>query len=260
MDYKTKLTTFCETQLNKKAPSVPTDIANLLNEPNSIKTISVTDCNDILLDKALQQQVGYSILPNGGWYVAMKSPMPNVTKEMIDWWFWWVPQAPIRYQMWFPGSHKTISYDAKDERYFKEPFSKFRPNTQFPDEIIGSIKGKLTIEFVYATDFGFSQKAISESKVETIVCGHFGLVSPKIQHTEMCHLFFKSENGLEIVSRFWLGNKISMQPTFFNKIIDSRFVKSKIFDAKRAKDMTEHCCMEYRNLATFLPKLYNEFA
>ena len=121
------------------------------------------------------------------------------------------------------------------------------------------MKGRLTIEFIYPRDFGFSEKAISDSKVETIVCGHVGLVSPKILHTEMRPFVFQTENGLEIVSRFWLGNKLSMQPPLLNKVLENHLVKSKIFNSQRAKDMAEHCCMEYRNLATFLPELYNKF-
>lgn len=117
VDYKAELKIFCETQLKKDVESVPLNVAKLLEKPNRIKAILYQDCDQILLDKELQQQIGYSILPNGGWYVAMKSLMPNVTKEMVDWWFWWHAQDPIRYKMWFPNTHKCNAYDTKYETY-----------------------------------------------------------------------------------------------------------------------------------------------
>lgn len=259
MNNDKELDIFCQKQLTKKVEPVPAEIIKQLEQPNQIKTISYQNCDEILTNKELQKQVGYSQLDDGGWYVAMVSQMPNVTKEMIDWWFWWHSQDALRYQMWFPGSHIDISFGKKDENYFKQPFNGFKPNTQYPNEIIGTIKGKLSIDFVYPTDFGFSQQAINESNVETFVCGHVGLGNAKIQHTEMCHIFFKNENGLTIVSRFWMGSNLSMKPSFGNKILNSKAIKSKIFTAQRAKDMAEHCCMEYRNLSTFLPELYSKF-
>ena len=158
MDYKTELKAFCEAQVKKNAAPIPVDVAKLLEEPNCIKAISYIDCNELLIDKELQQQIGYAVFPNGCWYVAMRSPMPGVTQEMIDWWFWWQAQDSLRYKMWFPNAHKHIRYDKKDETYFRRPFREFKPNTQYPDEVIGSMRGKLVIEFVYPTILVFCRK------------------------------------------------------------------------------------------------------
>ena len=39
-----------------------------------------------------------------------------------------------------------------------------------------------------------------------IVCGHVGAFNNLIKHTEMAHIFKQTEDGLFMISRFWLGN------------------------------------------------------
>ena len=44
----------------------------------------------------------------------MTCPLPGVTAEMVQWWFWWHCQEDLRYQVWYPGDHIRISYRKKD--------------------------------------------------------------------------------------------------------------------------------------------------
>jgi hypothetical protein len=61
---------------------------------------------DRLLDPApLAAETGWCTLDDGTGYVAVRTPMPNVTSEMVEWWYTWNPRDPIRYQIWFPGAH-----------------------------------------------------------------------------------------------------------------------------------------------------------
>ena len=83
---------------------------------------------------------------------------------MINWWFWWHPQADERYHSWFPGEHFSISYAGKDRAYFKQTtVPAFRPNTQFPVERIGGRKMPLRIDFVTPEDFGFEERKMEEN-------------------------------------------------------------------------------------------------
>lgn len=264
MDIVKELNLFCEQQVKKNAAPLPASISKVLEKPNQIKAIEFSECDQIILHKEIQQQIGYTELPNGGWYVAVKTPMPNVSKEMFDWWFWWHAQEPISYKMWYPQYHFNNRYDIKDREYFKTIFNRFEPNTQYPYELIGGLKGKLSIQFVKPTQFGFSKKAIKESKVQTILCGHVGLLFPRIQHTEMCHILLNKSDETVLVSRFWMVNEPYFlrfsKKSILNKMLISKHVKSKFVFAERAKDVVEHCYIEYRNLATFLPYLFNKFA
>ena len=68
-----------------------------------------------------------------------------------------------------------------------------------------------------------------------------------VKHTEMAHIFKQTDDGLFLISRFWMGQLL--WPKILRKII---------INDKLAKGMTEHCHQEYRNLAAMLPELYNE--
>ncbi len=208
------------------------------------------DKDRILTDEKIQLETGFVKMPTGDYLVSMVCPMPGVTKEMIDWWFWWHPQKSERYRMWYPGEHFAVFYSLKDKKYFKKStFDSFRENTQYPIEKIGSLPMPLSIDFKTPESFGFSRKAIEEGKVQTIVCGTVGAFFGLVKHTQMAHIFFEREDGLCLVSRFWIGKKL--KNPLFRKI----FLKEKI-----ARDMATHCYYEYRNLASLLPTLKEKFS
>lgn len=94
--------------LNKPLPKIPETIVKELEIPRITPT-SFDDKDSILYDCSLQQEVGYTRLSDGNWLVSMICPMPGITAEMIEWWFWWHCQEDLRYQVWFPGEHLSTS-------------------------------------------------------------------------------------------------------------------------------------------------------
>lgn len=56
------------------------------------------------------------------------------------------------------------------------------------------------------------------------------------------------ENGLFMISRFWLG-----------KTMKNPLLRKLIITEDMARSMAEHCCVEYRNLQAILPVLYAEY-
>ncbi len=235
--------------LKKPLPVVPEDVAHKLNHPE-ITLTSFENMNDVLCDVLLQQEIGYGQLPDGSWLVSMKCPMPGITEEMIRWWFWWHPQDSLRYRVWFPGAHTGIRYHKKDCDYFRQnTVPPFRANTHYPKEKIGSVKLPLRIDFVTPEEFGFSAQLIQENHISQIVCGHVSAFNGLVKHTEMAHIFKETEDGLFMISRFWLG-----------KTTKSKLLRKLIITEKMAKGMAEHCCIEYRNLCQILPALYEENA
>ena len=88
--------------LKKPLPAIPADIQEALCHPNIILT-AYENKNEVLINQALQQEVGYKPFPDGSWLVAMICPMPGITKEMIDWWFWWHCQDNLRLTDTGPG-------------------------------------------------------------------------------------------------------------------------------------------------------------
>ncbi len=209
---------------------------------NTITKTEFKDKNDILNSESLQNESGYIKLADGTYLVSMFCPMPNITKEMIEWWFWWHPQEADRYRLWYPTKHFDIKYDKKNKEYFsKKSYEGFEPNTQYPNEKIGNSKRTIRIDFVCDKDFGFIQND------NLIVCGH--VATYNIFHTEMAHIFIEKTDGLFLVSRFWMG-----------QLIKNPIIKMLTINKSLAHDMAIHCAVEYRNLALKLPSLFSEFS
>lgn len=233
--------------MKKKLPSIPKEIERALAQ-NNITPTAFEDKNSILRSHDLQSEVGYRKLSDGSYIVSMYCPMPNITPEMIAWWFWWHPQKTERYKVWFPGAHKGIGYSKMQAKYFSQNTRPpFENNTQYPLEKIGDATLPLRIDFVSPEEFGFSRDDMNTNGIPLIVCGHVGVFGGLVMHTEMAHIFRKTDDGLYMTSRFWLG-----------KLMKNSVLRRIIINEKIAKGMAEHCCVEYRNLCEILPTLYNE--
>ncbi len=234
--------------LKRPLPKIPPRIAAALETGGRITPTPFSHKNEILQNAALQKETGFARLPGGDYLVAMTCPMPGVTPEMIRWWFWWHAQQSIRYKLWFPGEHYGISTARKNRAYFSAPEPPdFEPNVHYPVERIGRLILPLKIAFVSPEEFGFSPALMREAGVPLIVSGHVGAVYGLIPHTEMAHIFLETEDGLTLVSRFWLGH------TLKNPLLR----KAMLTDAT-ARGMAAHCCVEYRSLAAILPELYRQ--
>lgn len=233
--------------MNKPVAQLSDPVRIKLEKSPGITPLNLQDKNRLLRDKEIQNEIGYTLLPSGGWLAGMKTEMTGVTRDMIDWWFWWHAQENERYQVWFPGEHYSIGTARKDTQYFNNSFSGFKPNKQFPYERVGDVKLRLSIQFVTPQKFGFDESIFKKNKIETIVCGHVGILRGIIAITEMAHIYKKSDNGLTIISRFWIGERLP------------GFIQRKFIGMKEALGMAEHCSREYSNLAVILPELYAEF-
>lgn len=234
--------------MNKPLPPMPSEILEALSE-NVITQTRFEEKNKILSDTELQAEVGYTKMEDGTYLVSMICPMPEITADMIEWWFWWHAQDSIRYQVWYPSDHISIKYHKKDRAFFEQSnIPRFMPNTQYPVERIGGMKMPLRIDFVTPEEFGFSRQAMQDNDIPQIVCGHVGAFNNLVKHTEMAHIFKQTEKGLFMISRFWLGE------TMRNPLL-----KKLIITEAMAKGMAAHCCIEYRNLCEILPDLYNAY-
>lgn len=236
------------TLMNKKLPDIPNEISGQIRDTNKITMTSFEDKNHILEDISLQNEVGYGRFADGSYLVSMTCPMPGITPEMIRWWFWWHPQKDERYKAWYPGEHIGISFGKKDKDYFTAgALPDFRSNTQYPMERIGDMILPLRIDFTEPSAFGFSEEIMAQNGIPLIVCGHVGVLKGLVWHTEMAHIFKQTEDGLMLISRFWLGKKLK-----------NPLLRKIILTDKTAKGMAEHCCVEYRNLAEILPALFRQ--
>lgn len=215
------------------------------------ENITLTDFeskNEILKDADLQKEMGFQKFPDGSYLVSMTCPMKGITPEMIQWWFWWHPQKSERYKAWFPGEHYAVSYAKKDKAYFnKSSLPRFQENSQFPVERIGKIVMPLRIDFKTPENFGFSREEMEKNNIPLIVCGDVSAVGGLVRHTKMAHIFKLTDDGLVLISRFWLG-----------KTLKNPLLRKIILNDDTARGMAEHCYVEYRNLVYVLKELYGK--
>ncbi|MFI3116182.1 MAG: hypothetical protein R3Y12_08605 [Clostridia bacterium] len=228
---------------------IPETVRKILSKKGGITKTEFSDKNNVLKYVNLQNKCGYDKMADGSYLVSMNVPMPNVTKEMVKWWFWWHTSDSERYKAWYPKEHIANSYAKKDKEYFQSTtVPKFQPNTQYPVERVGSLIAPLSIDFVSPTDFGFLEDTIKKSNVECIVCGHVGAFKGLIPNTEMAHILVTTDDGPVSVSRFWLG-----------KSVKNKFIRKMFLTEKQARGMAEHCYVEYNNFAIKIPQMYNEW-
>lgn len=195
--------------MNAPNAELSAEMKKKLEKVGGISKVEFHDKNVILTDHQQWNECGYDKLADDSYLVSMVTPMPNVTKEMVSWWFWWHAQDSRRYKAWYPSEHYRISYHKKDTDYFtSKTLPPFEPNIQYPVERVGKLVAPLSIEFVHPSDFGFSEKLMDENNVEVIVCGHVAAFKGLIPNTEMAHIFIQGADCPLWVSRFWIGKNL----------------------------------------------------
>ena len=102
------------------------------------------------------------------------------------------------------------------------------------------------------------------SDIETVICAKVGSVTKNVApHTKMCHVVRRYEDGLEMRSRFWLGDEVRLHPFFGSnlaeKVANTRLMRHLLLPAKTGYVMAMHCAQEYNNLAQILPELYQVY-
>ncbi|MEW6525508.1 MAG: phloretin hydrolase [Spirochaetota bacterium] len=248
------------------SPIPPEIIQKLEKGPlDSNHALRFEDINRLLEPGYLNDEIGYCIMPDGSGFASMLTIMPGVTGTMLDWWFVWHPQEPLRYKIWYPGAHISNSVN-NSKRLNDKSLPLHERNfhiTHYPVENIGKGVEKLSITFVPPEEFGFDVSRFSASSIETVICGVVGYPGLNVQHTYIVHCARKINSGIELRSRFWLGYHIrfnTLSPkSIINRIANTSIVKKCIISQKIAKNMAYHCAQEYHNLAHLLPELYTKY-
>lgn len=253
--------------LNRKNSLMPKEHLRILNQDQEIEAdlvLSRNDINKLFNSGYLSGENGFRQLEDGSTYVAVLTKMPKVSIKMIDWWFWWHAKEGVRYQIWYPEMHYDIEADFQ-EHYDDETKSyreRLHLSTHLVTEDVGLGKDKILIDFMHPEDFGFNKSGLNDNV--TIICAKVGSPEKGVWGTEMCHFVRVMDNGIEMRSRFWIGNKIEriggLAKGFLNFILNRPAIKRKIIPKAVGKAMFHHCSQEYHNLADILPLIYQEEA
>jgi hypothetical protein len=219
------------------------------------QALAMSDLDRLLDPTPLPVETGWCTLADGVGYVAVRTPMPGVSAEMIDWWFDWHPRDPLRYRVWHPAAHHSNSLEPGPPGAAKAHWGA----VHHPVEDIGAGTVHARIAFRRPTELGMSRDLPAGA---TVVGGFAGDDRRRVQHTLMIHVFIEEGTGVLLRSRFWIGAAIRPYGPLGTPgalLLNNRRVRRTLIPARVPQALARHCTEEYANLAEILPELYERF-
>ena len=207
-------------------------------------------------EEALAKQTGaYATeihrLPDASYLVAVRTTMPEVTADMLRWWFSDFMQTTEHYQWWHPEDHVWMEWENKKP-------GKIIGASHLVHEFIGGELSKLRIQFVNPIEF-FGYDPNNEDTF--VICARVGLLEEEMNIAKMCHVVRNTLNGAEMRSRFWLGHVAKREGnstvSSLKGFIGNTFlIRLLVVNEQSAKDLGRHAEEEMKYLAALLPALY----
>ena len=222
------------------------------------QALSLGELDRLLDPTPATAETGWCMLADGVAYVAVRTEMPGVSAEMVDWWFDWHPREATRYRVWHPLAH----FDNRLERPRRRGAKAHWGAVHHPVEDLGIGVVHARICFRAPSELGMSSDALELDGVGTIVCGEVGDDRMHMRHSLMFHVFLRDPLGLVLRSRFWLGARIRPYGLLARPgalLLDNRVARRAAIPAAAPPALARHCLEEYANLAVLLPELYERF-
>ena len=225
------------------------------------RALARTDLDRLLDPEPVAVETGWCTLADGVSYVAVRTPMPGVTPEMVDWWFDWHPRDPLRYRIWHPAAHRSNRVEQPATVGAKAHWG----TVHHPVEDVGTGVVHARIAFCAPIALGFSTDALDDPRVGTVVCGLVGDDRLHVRHSVMAHVWLRDGDGLVLRSRFWLGAVLRPDLPGALGAVGARLVNRPLVRRRALPDglprqLALHCAEEYANLAEILPELHAAYA
>ena len=219
--------------------------------------LDLRDIDRLLDPEPLPVETGWCTQPDGVAYVAVRTAMPGVTADMVDWWFDWHPRASLRYRVWHPQAHRSNRVERVGPPGAKAHWG----TVHHPVEDVGTGLVHARISFCAPSALGFSTDALDDPAVATIACGLVGDDRLHVRHSVMAHVWLSEGDGLVLRSRFWLGAVLrpDLPGVLGNagaRLMGRPSVRRRALPAGLPQALARHCAEEYANLAALLPELH----
>ncbi len=217
------------------------------------------DAADLLTPGYLPLENGFTTLPSGRTFVAVRTRMPRVTGAMFEWWMGWHYMEAQRYKLWHPRAHvDNGTREMRGDDPSLTDREKYMTSHHVTEYIADRLE-KITITFSDPQAFVGPDADLTAGGTSAFVCGRVDLRQAPITVGYLIHQIRQTDDGAEMRSRFWLGKphirgKRGNNPV--NRLLGSRWMQRRTMSAGIGRDMLVHCGMEMNHLAGFLPDLY----
>lgn len=241
----------------------PAHYAAMDKSCDAVEALYPENRNDLLNPGYLPIEIGWCNLANGAGFIANKIVYPDVTAEMIDWWFAWHPLEDLRYRIWYPPQHGGIHLSPEGrKRILDESIPLAERNwgvTHHVTENCDCGMDNIDISFMSPKDYGFDMSRWKDPYVATFAGGQGWAVSVNKNDESitapamMCHIFRNTAEGLEHRTRFWMGYRMS------NGVPECTLPPGASVPQVAIQGLARHNVKEFTRFKYFLSRIYKEF-
>ena len=225
---------------------------------------AVQDRAKILTPGRLPRERGWQAMPDRTTFVCGNVFMKDVTPEMFQWWFAWMPADPIRGRLWDPEEHLGMIVDESTLRRLTDPTLSVKERIY--GNILYAVEDNGTgyesdrfsykkLKFFHPTEFGFTQQQLDDMEAAggRLVTAMSGPKDGDFVSSFM-HYARPVEGGCEVRSWFFVGYKLAKSEggplrTMAEDIPDAALEQI-------GRGLFHHCLNEYTNLSHILPEAY----
>lgn len=239
---------------NQDMQPIPQEKLDIWNsDPADSKTARPIEERDTFLDYNSEYlESGFCIAENGTGFVANTTLMPNVTIEMMNWWFGWHSvSSDLRYKIWNPEDHYHARADKVD--YVLDENVPIAEKTWGVNhditEDIGFGPEKILLQFKRPRDLGYDESKIGTKGCGGMVCAVGAGDSPAV----MTHKWYEEDGNLVFKSNFWMGYGLNEEGELIKLLPEGVSVP-----IAGPHALYGHNIKEYTNLAAILPEVYAE--
>lgn len=213
------------------------------------EALRIQDRNRLFEPGYLTGEYGFCVFEDGTATIANITPMPNVTAEMLDWYWAWHGLEALRYKIWDPEEHYEAKSINREQNLDSTLSYKERYWNTCQDVIEGFVhpgqpEPPVRMKFWNPADAGYDVKQLAAFS-GTIICG--GGIDDGVF---MTHFFRPTAEGGELRSHFWFGWKI------VDKVAIKALPDGVTVDKGPLLILLQHTIKEFANLAAILPELF----
>ena len=219
-------------------------------------------------DRAQVQEADFQIRPqgtyltkDGGLYMSMTTPTPDLTGEMMNWWMIWHQLEPLRYAIWNPEDHYNVKLSEADRKQFltnDRPYNQRLWNTVgiVTESFNGEKPMRLPLHFLEPDAAGLSNDLLgTDGSMSMIIVDDTISAGPLKIPVFMVETIRLDSDGNKVWNvNTWVGHgykngkPVSMKLPLRNKI------------ASQVSMLIVHSNKEIKHLNTVLPDLYKEYS